>query len=82
MAGGRGCAAAGGAAHAGAGSRLAGGGMSEQNESSQHGQTVIRWAQRILQNGKARSWSHAIDLAATYAGEPTKPKGKGKTKPT
>lgn len=51
-----------------------------QNESSEHGQTVIRWAQRILQNGKARSWSHAIDLAATYAG-PAEPKSKGKRKP-
>ena len=50
-----------------------------QNESSEHGQTVIRWAQRILQNGKARSWSHAIDLAATYAG-PAESKRKGKRK--
>ena len=55
--------------------------MSDEQE-RKHGALVLTWAQRILQNGKARSWSHAIDLAATYAGEPTKPKGKGKTKPT
>lgn len=54
--------------------------MSEEQE-REHGQTVIKWAQRIMGNGKARSWSHAIDLAATYAGESkqSKPKGKNKT---
>ena len=55
--------------------------MSEEDE-REHGQTVIKWAQRIMGNGKARSWSHAIDLAATYAGESkqSKPtKGKSKT---
>jgi hypothetical protein len=54
--------------------------MSEEDERA-HGALVLKWARRIWGNGKARSWSHAIDLAATYAGESkqSKPKDKGKT---
>lgn len=50
--------------------------MSEPN--SEHGALVIRWALRIWGNGKARSWSHALELAGTYASEP-KPKRKRTT---
>ena len=53
--------------------------MSDQ--SSEHGAQVIRWALRIWGNGKARSWSHAFELAGTYAGE-SKPKRKPKRKRT
>jgi len=58
--------------------------MSDQRDSDQHdpehGALVLKWARRISENGKARSWSHAIDLAATYAGEPKPdPKPKRRT---
>lgn len=56
--------------------------MSEEQE-REHGALVLKWARRIWGNGKARSWSHAIDLAATYAApSQEKPKGKGKAKTT
>lgn len=37
--------------------------MSEQ-QSMPEGQRVINRARALMENGKARSWSHAIDLAA------------------
>ena len=53
--------------------------MSDEQE-REHGAQVLKWAQRIWGNGKARSWSHAIDLAATYAGEPKQGKSERKGK--
>lgn len=35
------------------------------------GATVLKYAQMLLANGKARGWSHALEQARKLAGPPT-----------